>query len=57
MKKKSKGIDWYIKGEYHCDKCPFCWGGGICTEFTARSEWVHLPRKPIPFLSMEIDKE
>lgn len=25
--KKSKAIDWYIKGEYHCDKCPFCWGG------------------------------
>lgn len=25
--KKSKVIDWYIKGEYHCDKCPFCWGG------------------------------
>lgn len=18
-------IDWYIKGEYHCDKCPYCW--------------------------------
>lgn len=31
MKKKNKSgseaIDWYIKGEYHCDKCPFCWGG------------------------------
>lgn len=26
-KKKSKVIEWYIKGEYHCDKCPFCWGG------------------------------
>ena len=26
-KKKSKAVDWYIKGEYHCDKCPFCWGG------------------------------
>lgn len=24
-KKKSKAIDWYIKGEYHCDKCPFGW--------------------------------
>lgn len=18
-------IDWYIKGKYHCDKCPYCW--------------------------------
>lgn len=18
----------YVKGEYHCDSCPFCWGGG-----------------------------
>lgn len=27
MKKKRKAIDWYIKGEYHCDKCPFCFGG------------------------------
>lgn len=26
-KKKSEAIKWYIKGEYHCDKCPFCWGG------------------------------
>ena len=26
-KAKSKSIDWYIKGKYHCDKCPFCWGG------------------------------
>lgn len=26
-KKIDKAIDWYIKGEYHCDKCPFCWGG------------------------------
>lgn len=25
MKKKIKFIDWYIKGKYHCDKCPFCW--------------------------------
>ena len=27
MKKENKVIDWYIKGEYHCDKCQFCWGG------------------------------
>lgn len=34
MKKKPRNseyiphiIDWYIKGEYHCDNCPFCWGG------------------------------
>lgn len=26
-KKKSEAVEWYIKGEYHCDKCPFCWGG------------------------------
>ncbi len=26
-KKKSKAVEWYIKGEYHCDKCPFCFGG------------------------------
>lgn len=26
-KKKSKAIEWYIRGEYHCDKCPFCFGG------------------------------
>ena len=25
MKKKNEAIDWYIKGEYHCDKCPFGW--------------------------------
>lgn len=24
-KKKHKAINWYIKGEYHCDKCPFGW--------------------------------
>lgn len=23
-------FNWYIKGEYHCDKCPFCWGGEYC---------------------------
>lgn len=27
-KKKSEAVEWYIKGEYHCDRCPFCWGGG-----------------------------
>lgn len=26
-KKKSEAVEWYIKGEYHCDKCPFCCGG------------------------------
>jgi len=37
MKKKlRKLIDWYIKGEYHCDKCKYCWseysydGDGDC---------------------------
>lgn len=28
MSKISKFIDYYIKGKYHCDKCPCCWGGG-----------------------------
>lgn len=29
MKKfdRIEAVDYYIKGEYHCDKCPFCWGG------------------------------
>lgn len=26
-KRKSNAFAWYIKGEYHCDKCPFCWSG------------------------------
>lgn len=25
-----RAIEWYIKGNYHCDKCPFCWGGEYC---------------------------
>lgn len=20
-------LDYYIKGKYHCESCPFCWGG------------------------------
>lgn len=20
-----KAFKWYIRGEYHCDKCPYCW--------------------------------
>lgn len=20
-------VDYYIKGKYHCESCPFCWGG------------------------------
>jgi hypothetical protein len=27
MKKIKQFWNWYIKGEYHCDKCPLCWGG------------------------------
>ena len=23
-------INNYIKGEYHCDTCPYCWGGNYC---------------------------
>lgn len=26
-KKFNKFWKWYIKGEYHCDECPYCWGG------------------------------
>lgn len=25
MGKLKNLIDWYIKGKYHCDKCPYCW--------------------------------
>ena len=34
MKKfdRIEAVDYYIKGEYHCDKCPFCWGGGYMPE-------------------------
>lgn len=29
MKKRKQSTFWkyYIKGDYHCDTCPFCWGG------------------------------
>lgn len=27
-KKLRKFVDWYVLGKYHCDKCPYCWGGG-----------------------------
>ena len=26
-KKLPKWIRWYILGDYHCDECPYCWGG------------------------------
>ena len=25
MKKLKKFWNWYIRGSYHCDKCPYCW--------------------------------
>ena len=27
---------WYIKGEYHCDKCPYCWEERTSYEY---DEW------------------
>ena len=40
MKKKKSVFyriwHWYIKGEYHCDKCPYCWAERTSYEY---DEW------------------
>ncbi|MEG1894619.1 MAG: hypothetical protein RR162_00165 [Oscillospiraceae bacterium] len=28
MSRLSLFVDFYVKGKYHCDSCPYCWGGG-----------------------------
>lgn len=40
-KKRKKNLlyriwHWYIKGEYHCDKCPYCWAERTSYEY---DEW------------------
>lgn len=45
-KKLRRAWKWYIKGDYHCDKCPYCWsdwssytGDGDCGCYIRGDLW------------------
>lgn len=46
LKKLRRAWKWYIKGDYHCDKCPYCWsdwnyleGDGDCGCYIRGDLW------------------
>ena len=44
-KKLRRAWKWYVKGDYHCDKCPYCWeewtyeGDGDCGCYIRGELW------------------